>query len=113
MNKLLTILNKYIILLILWSIVGMAWVYIQPVIMRNVMASSTDLESSFSNINSLPTYIDYIIRVIIVVLIAIDFKKHKLNYILLTCIASLFYPLLGIVILSFLLIEKWNEKASA
>ena len=99
------ILNKYIVLLILWSIVSMAWIYIQPIFMRKGILSSTDFES-YSLINSLPTYIDYIIRIIIVILLAIDFKRHKLNYIVLTCIATLFYPLLGIVILSLLLIEK-------
>ncbi len=112
MNRLLKILNKYIVLLILWSIVSMAWIYIQPIFMRKGILSSTDFES-YSLINSLPTYIDYIIRIIIVILLAIDFKRHKLNYIVLTCIATLFYPLLGIVILSLLLIEKRKEKASA
>ena len=90
----------------------MAWIYIQPIFMRKGILSSTDFES-YSLINSLPTYIDYIIRIIIVILLAIDFKRHKLNYIVLTCIATLFYPLLGIVILSLLLIEKRKEKASA
>lgn len=112
MNRLLKILNKYIVLLILWSIVSMAWIYIQPFFLRKGMLSTTDFESH-SLINSLPTYIDYIIRIIIVVLIAIDLKKHNLNFVVLTCIATLFYPLLGIVILSLLLIEKWKEKASA
>ena len=112
MNRLLKILNKYIVLLILWSIVSMTWIYVQPIFMRKGMLSSSNFES-YSLINSLPTYIDYIIRIIIVILIAIDFKKHKLNYVVLTCIATLFYPLLGIVILSLLLIEKWKEKASA
>ncbi len=112
MNRLLKILNKYIALLILWSIVGMSWVYFQPILMRKGMLNTTDFES-YSLINSLPTYIDYLIRIIIVVLIAIDFKKYKLNYIVLTCITTLFYPLLGIVILSLLLIEKWKEKAGA
>ena len=107
MNRLLKILNKYIVLLILWSIVSMTWIYIQPIFMRKGMLSTTDFES-YSLINSLPTYIDYIIRIIIVILIAIDIKKHKLNYVILTCIATLFYPLLGIVILSLLLIEKWK-----
>jgi hypothetical protein len=90
----------------------MAWIYIQPIFMRKGMLNTTDFES-YSLIKSLPTYIDYTIRIIIVILIAIDFKKYNLNYVVLTCIATLFYPLLGIVILSLLLIEKWKEKASA
>ncbi len=112
MNKLLKILNKYIVLLILWSIIGMVWIYIQPILMRKGMLSTSDFES-YSFINSLQTYIDYLIRIIIVALIIIDFKKYKLNYILLSAFATLFYPLLGIVILSLLLIEKWKENASA
>ena len=112
MNSLLKILNKYIILLILWSIIGMVWIYIQPILIRKEIFSSSDFES-YSFINYLPTYIEYLIRLVIVFFIAIDFKKHKLNHIILTCIATLFYPLLGIVILSLLLMEKWNNKASA
>ncbi len=109
MNKLLKILNKYIVLLILWSILGMTWIYIQPIL---GMLCMTDFES-YSLINSLRTYIYYIIRIIIVILIAIDLKKHNLNYLVLTSIATLFYPLLGIVILSLLLIEKQEEKNRA
>ncbi|WP_046758176.1 hypothetical protein [Kordia jejudonensis] len=111
MNRLLKILNKYIILSILWSIIEMVWIYIQPIIMQKGSMSSNDYEL-YSFINTLPTYIDYLIRIIIVILIVIDFRKHKLNYVVLTCIASLFYPLLGIVIFSLLLIEKWNNKVS-
>ncbi len=112
MNRLLKILNKYIILLILWSIIGMAWIYIQPIIMRKGILSANDFES-YSFINSLPTYFDYVIRIIIVILMGIDLKKHKLNHIVLTCFATLFYPLLGIVILSLLLMDKWKDKACA
>ena len=112
MNRLLKILIKYIVLLVLWSFIGMAWIYIQPIIMKKGILNSTDFES-YSFINSLPTYIDYLIRLVIVILIAMDFKKYNLNHIVLTCIATLFYPLLGIVILSLLLIEKWKNKACA
>ena len=111
MSELLRILNKYIVLLIIWSIVGMTWFYIQPFIMRKALESTTDLALSFSNVNALPTYIDYLIRVIIAICIVIDFKKHKLNFVLLTCVASLFYPLLGMVILALLFIEKRKENA--
>ncbi len=112
MNRLLNILNKYIIILILWSIIGMVWIYIQPILMRKGIFSSSDFES-YSFINLLPTYLDYLIRLVIVFLIAIDLKKYKLNHIVLTCIATLIYPLFGIVILSLLLMDKWNNKAGA
>ena len=40
------------------------------------------------------------------ILLIADFRKLKLNHILLTCFAALFYPLLGIVILVKLLLAK-------
>jgi hypothetical protein len=111
MNNFLQILNKYIVLLILSSIVGIISIHIQPILMRKVILSLNDFES-YSFINSLSKYIEYLIKVIVVILIAIDFKKYKLNHIVLACVSSLFYPLLGIVILSLLLIKKGDKKVS-
>jgi hypothetical protein len=112
MNRLLKILNKYIVLLIIWSIIVMVWFYIQPILSRTGITNINNFEFH-STITSLANYVDYLIRLIIIILLIIDFKKHKLNHIILTCITTLFYPLLGIVILSILLMEKWNEKACA
>jgi hypothetical protein len=90
----------------------MAWIYINPILLKKEILNSTDFELP-SFLNYLNIFIEYLIRIIIVFLIAIDFKKYKLNHVVITCIATLFYPLLGIVILSLLLIENWKEKASA
>jgi hypothetical protein len=107
MNKLLKILNKYIALLIVSSLFSIVWQYV----ISDIFASN-DFEL-FNSIKSISKYVDYFIRIIITVLLIFDFKKHKLNHIILTCISALVYPLLGIVILSLLLLEKWKEKASA
>jgi hypothetical protein len=107
MTNLLKVLNKYIILLIISSLFGMPWFYV-----RHLIFDFNDHET-FNLIDSIPGYINYLIRLIIIILLIIDFRKENLKYIVLTCIATLFYPLLGIVILSLLLLEKKKEKASA
>ena len=107
MNRLLKILKKYIALLIVSSLFGIVWIYVISDIF-----TSNDFEL-FNSIKSISKYVDYFIRIIITVLLIFDFKKHKLNNIILTCISALIYPLLGIVILSLLLLEKWKEKAGA
>ncbi len=105
MTQLLKVLNKYIILLIISSLFGMPWLYI-----RHLLFDLNNQET-YNLIDSIPGYINYLIRLVIIILLIIDFRKENLNYIVVTCIATLFYPLLGVVILSLLLLEK--EIASA
>ncbi|MCK4662932.1 MAG: hypothetical protein KAT68_08710 [Bacteroidales bacterium] len=107
MNNLLKILNKYFILLIVTSLFGMPWIYVRHLIF------DLNNHETYKLIDALPSYINYLIRLIIIVLLIIDFKKENLKYVVLTCIATLFYPLLGVVILSLLLLEKGKEPASA
>ncbi len=106
MSDILKILNKYIILLIVSSLFGMPWFYVQ-----NLLFDISNHET-YALVSSIPNYVNYLIRLIIIGLLIFDFRKEGLKYIVLTCIATLFYPMLGLVILSLLLIEK-GKKASA
>ncbi len=105
MTDLLKVLNKYIILLIVSFLFGMPWFYV-----RHLLFDLNNHET-FTLIDSIPSYVNYLIRLIIIIFLIIDFRKENLKYIVLTCIATLFYPLLGVVILSLLLLEKRKENA--
>ncbi|MGE0088536.1 MAG: hypothetical protein AB7S50_03570 [Bacteroidales bacterium] len=98
-------INKYIILLIVSSLFGMPWFYFRHLIFK--------YNGPDSVIESIPLFIDYAIRLAVICLLIIDFKKEHIKNVGLTCIAALFYPLLGIVIFSILLIENNRQKASA
>jgi len=111
MKELLKKLNKYIILLIVHSILGMSWIYIS--IFLNVKFPNINDESSLRTIlNFIPNIFDYLIRLIIIVLIIIDFRRENLRYAVLASVAAFFYPLLGILIFSLLFLEKQTIKAN-
>jgi hypothetical protein len=100
-------INKYIILMIISSLFGMPWFYVKFLLFEPQM------HTEFSLVESIPTFVDYAIRLIVIILLVIDFRKEDLKNVVLTCIAALFFPLLGVVIFSILLIEKNRQKASA
>lgn len=102
MKKLIKAINKYIILLIIYSLFGMPWFYI-----RYLFFNDLGLDSI---INAIPSYMDYLIRLIVVILLIIDFKKYELKNVVISCIAALFFPLLGIVSFGILLLGKEKEK---
>lgn len=99
-------INKYIILMIISSLFGMPWFYVRFLLFEPQM------HDEFSIVDSIPTLADYAIRLIVIILLIIDFRKEYLKNVVITCIAALFFPLLGIVIFSILLIEKNRQKAS-
>ena len=103
MKKFTKKINKYIVLLIISSVFGRPWTYAKPFIFGyNTSNSLMDL---------MPVYIEYGLRLVIVALLIIDFRKENLKYIVLTAIATCFYPLLGAVVFAILLLEKaTNEK---
>lgn len=105
MTEFIKIINKYVILLIVSSLFGLPWFYVRYLLFKNYEPESF--------IDSIPTIVDYLIRLIVIVLLIIDFKKYNLKDIVLTCIAALFFPLLGIVIFSVLWIENEKNKANA
>ena len=97
-------INKYVILLIISSLFGMPWLYLRYFIF--------EYGGPDSIIESIPTIVDYLIKLTVIVLLIIDFKKDNLKNIVLTIIAAFLFPLLGIVIYVILLIDK-ERKASA
>lgn len=110
MKNLLEILKKYIVLLVIWSAIGIVWAFVQPMFLGQNLADVSDLET-YSLINSLPNYLGYLIRFIIAILLLADFKKYNLNHKVLTFVVTLFYPLLGVVIFALLLMGKSENKA--
>ena len=105
MTKFLKVLNKYVILLIISSLFGMPWLYV-----RHLIFDMNNYET-YNLLDAIPGYINYLVRLVIIILLIIDFRKENLRYLVLTCVATLFYPVLGVVILSLLLLEKGKEKA--
>lgn len=102
MMEFIKTINKYAILLIVSSLFGMPWFYIRYLIFENYPPNSL--------VDSIPNIADYLIRIAIIILLIIDFKKENLKSVVLTCIATLFFPLLGIIVFSILLIEKKIER---
>jgi hypothetical protein len=105
MNELIKTLNKYIILLIVGSLFGLPWFYL-----RFWLFTSYPPESI---VNSIPSLVDYLIRIVVIILLIIDYKKYNLKNIVLTCIGALFLPQLGIVIYALLYLESERTKANA
>jgi hypothetical protein len=104
MNEFIKTLNKYVILLIVTSLFGMPWIYIRYIFFKDFSPDSI--------VNSIPTYVDYLIRLIIIVLLILDFKKYKLKNVVISCIGALFFPLLGIVTFGILLLGNERIKAN-
>lgn len=98
MSDFIRTLNKYLILLIISALFGVPWMYAK--------LSIVELTGYYQFYDQLPTIVDYVTKLVIIVFLIRDFKKDKLGGIVLTCIATLLYPLLGVVILAVLLIDK-------
>ncbi len=101
-SKLSKPLLKYIILIIIDSIIFIPW--------GGILGFSDD--KVFKNLDNVQTFGDYAIRVITLIFLIIDFKKANLKYVFLACISSLFYPLLGIIVFALLFLEKENKNKS-
>jgi hypothetical protein len=100
MNEFIKVINKYVILLIVISLFGMPWFYIRHILFENNIADTI--------INYIPAFVEYLIRLIVIVLLIIDFRKYNLKNVVISCIGALFFPLLGIVIFALMLLE--NER---
>ena len=103
MNEFIKTINKYVILLILVSIFGMPWFHIRFWLY--------DMYPAGSFVDSIPSIVDYLTRISVVILLILDFKKYNLKNVVISCISALFFPLLGIVIFSIMYLE--NKKANA
>lgn len=104
MSKLLKVLNKYIILLIISSLFVIPWIYVNVFMLDSLDRATYDL------LQSIPNFVNYLIRLIVIALLIIDFRKENLKHVVLACIAALFYPLLGIVVFALLMLEKEKER---
>ena len=115
MNNFIKIINKYIILLIIPGILNYLWSLLINQVYFNIDNKFIsqirdriydDLESyAFS----IPTYFSFIFHFIIIGFLIYDFRKYKLKNVLLTCIATYFFPILGVAIFLILYILKENE----
>jgi hypothetical protein len=103
MNNFIKTINKYIILLIVVPLFGMPWFHIRFWLY--------DLYPPNSFVYSIPTIVDYLIRITVIILLIIDFKKYNLKNVVISCVSALFFPLLGIVLFAIMYLEK--EKANA
>jgi hypothetical protein len=103
MNKFFQIINKYIVLLIIVSLFGIPWFYFRNWFFKDLHPDSF--------IYSIPNIVDYLIRIIVIILLIMDYRKFKLKNVLISCISAFFYPLLGIVIFAILYLEKENANA--
>ena len=101
-SRLLKKLNKYIAVMILNSLLFAPWALVFDIFNPEV----------FRNIGDIQEYGDYLVRLLTIVFLIADFQKEKLNYVIISCISSLFYPLLGIIIFGLLYLEKQTEEAS-
>ena len=106
MIDLIRILNKYIIVLLIWTIFDLMRILVIPMLIKYGIIESLN-PGTYSLLNSFPILI--IIKVVIFLFIVFDMKKYELNHFLLTSISALFFPLLGIIVLSIILIEKQNN----
>jgi len=103
MNEFIKTINKYAILLIVVSIFGIPWFHIRSLLY--------ELYPPGSFLDSIPTIVGYLIRIIVIILLIIDFKKYDLKNVVISCISALFFPLLGIVIFAIMYLGK--EKTNA
>ncbi len=104
MKSFLSLISKYAIILALGSLFGNAWFYLKSIIFP--IHSIED----FNFWHELPSYSNYLIKIIVTVLLIIDVKKYKLNYYLIP-IVGFFYPLVGICAFLILLIYREIEKS--
>jgi hypothetical protein len=105
MNELIKALNKYVILLIISSLFGVPWFYIRYSVFKDFSPDSI--------LNSIPTLMEYLTRLIVIVLLIIDFKKYRIKNAIISCVAALFFPLLGIVTFGILLLGNERNKVNA
>jgi len=101
-SKLLKHLTKYIIVMIIDALIFFPWAFILDL--------SND--QNFKNLDNIQTYSNYIVKVLIVIFLIIDFRKFKFPYLFLVCIASLINPFIGTIIFALLFLES-QKSATA
>jgi len=100
------LLSKYVVLCIVLSIYAISIPYIRKLLLMRLV-------NSYDIIDLIQTTLYIVIKLIIIVLLIIDFKKHKLKNIVITCFAAFFSPILGVLIFVIMLFEKNQNKNSS
>ena len=96
-------IGKYAIALAVDSLFGLPWFYLRVLLSGSLRHDSL--------VDLIPQAVDIAVRLLVVVLLAIDFKKNDLRHAALVCIAALLYPVLGVVLFAILLIERGRQIA--
>lgn len=115
MNNFIKIINKYIILLIIPRVLNYLWSLLINQVYTNIdnkyISQIRDrVYDDFESLAfSIPAYFSFIFNFIIIGFLIYDFRKYKLKNVLLTCIATFFFPILGVAIFLILYILKENE----
>jgi len=104
MKDIINHINKYGIVLILSSLFGHLWFYLQSLLFSHRIIDQNTLWYA------IPTYTGYFFQVLVSVLLFIDIRKYNMKYYLIP-IMGLFYPLLGVSAFLILHIYKTaNEE---
>lgn len=114
MKEFIKLINKYAILLIIPRLFSFLWdIFIRELYFNIDNQYILNIkERLLMDVNlylySIPTYFSLIFNFIIIGFLIYDFRRHKLKYTLLTCIAAYFYPIFGVAV--FLILYIFKEK---
>lgn len=115
MKELIKLINKYAILLIIPRLFSFLWdIFIRELFFNIDNQYILNIkERLLMDVNlylyPIPTYFSLIFNLIIIGFLIYDFRRYKLKYTLLTCIAAYFYPIFGVAIFLILYILKEKE----
>ncbi len=115
MKEYIRIINKYAILLIIPRLFSFLWdifIYQKYFKIDNQFLLNLK-ERIYIDYNAflvtIPTYFSLIFDFIIIGYLIYDFRRYELKNVLLTCIATFFFPILGVAIFLILYILKEKE----
>ena len=115
MKEFIKTINKYTILLIIPEVFTLIWSFLINQIYTNIDNKfiSQIRDRIYDDLESyafpIPAYFSFIFKLIIIGYLIYDFKRYELKNVLLTCIATFFFPILGVAIFLILYILKENE----
>ncbi|MBP1631118.1 MAG: hypothetical protein H6Q15_2011 [Bacteroidetes bacterium] len=116
MKEFTKIINKYAILLLIPELFNLAWNILITQIYGNIDNKFliNFRENIFLDFNqymfSIPSYLSIIFNLIIIGYLIYDFRKHELKNLIITLIATYFFPILGILSFSILYFFKQIEQ---
>lgn len=114
MKEYIRIINKYAILLIIPRLFSFLWdIFIHQKYFKIDNQFLLNLkERIYIDYNAflftIPTYFIFIFDLIIIGYLIYDFRRYGLKNVLLTCIATFFFPIFGVAV--FLILYIFKEK---